>query len=455
MTAERFVPDPHGDGTRVYRTGDRARLAQGQVEFLGRADDQVKIRGYRVEPGEVGEVLRGMEGVHEAVVLPLALESDPARLQLVGYCVTAPDVAASALLTQLQAQLPDYMVPAHLVLLEQLPLTANGKLDKRALPKPEVAGKAYVAPAGEVEEKLAAIWADVLKLEQVGSTDNFFELGGDSILSLQIIARAKRQGIKLTPKQLFEKQTVAALAQVARVIQDKPQAAVVQPEADGPLPLLPIQARFFDTAIAQRHHWNQSVLLKPLQTLQAQALDKALLALVDEHEALRLAFTEHAGKWQAAPRTTPVQALLQVVTLDSLAALETAANEVQASLDLARGELFRATLFELADGQQRLLLAVHHLVVDGVSWRILFEDLQTAYQQASLGQAVSLPSRSAPCANGRDSLMTMRAAKTCRLNVITGSRPRSSPRASCLAITRKANATCARRRMPPPAWTKP
>ncbi len=396
MTAERFVPDPHGDGTRVYRTGDRARLAQGQVEFLGRTDDQVKIRGYRVEPGEVGEVLRGLEGVREGVVLPLALESDPARLQLVGYCVTAPDVAASALLTQLQAQLPDYMVPAHLVLLEQLPLTANGKLDKRALPKPEVAGKAYVAPVGEVEEKLAAIWADVLKLEQVGSTDNFFALGGDSILSLQIIARAKRQGIKLTPKQLFEKQTVAALAQVAKVIQDKPQTAVVQPEADGPLPLLPIQARFFDTAIAQRHHWNQSVLLKPLQTLQAQALDQALLALVNEHEALRLAFTEHAGKWQAAPRTTPVQALLQIVTLDSLAALETAANEVQASLDLARGELFRATLFELADGQQRLLLAVHHLVVDGVSWRILLEDLQTAYQQASLGQAVSLPSRSAP-----------------------------------------------------------
>ncbi|WP_449434132.1 amino acid adenylation domain-containing protein [Pseudomonas putida] len=392
MTAERFVPDPSGNGMRLYRAGDRARLDQGKVEFLGRADDQVKIRGYRVEPGEVGELLRGLPGVQDAVVLPLALDSDPERLQLVAYCVAAED--QTGLLSQLQARLPDYMVPAHVMLLERLPLTANGKLDKRALPKPEIASKAYMAPVGEIEEKLAAIWADVLKLEQVGTGDNFFELGGDSILSLQIIARAKRQGIKLTPKQLFEKQTIAALAQVAKLIEAKPQA-VAQPQEGGAVALLPIQSRFFETAIEQRHHWNQSVLLKPLQTLQPVALDQALVALLGEHEALRLAFTQHAGQWQAETRRQPVEAVLQVVTLGTPAALESTASEVQGSLDLARGELVKAVLFELPGGQQRLLLAVHHLVVDGVSWRVLLDDLQLAYQQASQGQPIILPARSA------------------------------------------------------------
>ncbi|MFK5733605.1 amino acid adenylation domain-containing protein [Pseudomonas urmiensis] len=397
MTAERFVPDPTGQGTRLYRAGDRARLQQGKVEFLGRADEQVKIRGYRVEPGEIGELLRGLPGVQDAVVVPMALEGDPDRLQLLAY-VVAPASSATELLSQLQARLPDYMVPAHLVLLECLPLTANGKLDKRALPKPEIASKAYVAPVGEIEEKLAAIWADVLKLEQVGTGDNFFELGGDSILSLQIIARAKRQGIKLSPKQLFEKQTIAALAQVAKLVQDKPKpAAVATPEAGGAIALLPIQARFFDTAIEQRHHWNQAVLLTPLQRLQPKALDQALTTVLNEHEALRLSFTCNDRQWHVEPRRQAIEALLQVVTLNQPSALEAHATQIQASLSLERGELVRAVLFELPGGQQRLLLAIHHLVVDGVSWRILLEDLQSAYQQASQGQPISLAGRSASC----------------------------------------------------------
>ncbi|RMS22690.1 Pyoverdine sidechain peptide synthetase II, D-Asp-L-Thr component, partial [Pseudomonas coronafaciens pv. garcae] len=193
MTAERFVPDPDADGQRLYRAGDRARWVDGVLEYLGRADDQVKIRGYRVEPGEVGQVLQTLENVAEAVVLAQPLESDDTRLQLVAYCVAAVGVRldVDSLRKQLAARLPEYLVPAQFMLLEKLPLTANGKLDKRALPKPGVVKQRYTAPVGEIEEKLAAVWADVLKLDKVGSTDNFFELGGDSILSLQIIARAK------------------------------------------------------------------------------------------------------------------------------------------------------------------------------------------------------------------------------------------------------------------------
>ncbi|WP_198431182.1 AMP-binding enzyme, partial [Pseudomonas syringae] len=172
MTAERFVPDPDADGLRLYRAGDRARWVDGVLEYLGRADDQVKIRGYRVEPGEVGQLLQTLENVAEAVVLAQPLESDETRLQLVAYCVAAAGARLSVegLREQLAARLPEYLVPAQFMLLEKLPLTANGKLDKRALPKPGVVKQRYTAPVGEIEEKLAAVWADVLKLEQVGST---------------------------------------------------------------------------------------------------------------------------------------------------------------------------------------------------------------------------------------------------------------------------------------------
>ncbi|WP_264312050.1 non-ribosomal peptide synthase/polyketide synthase [Pseudomonas putida] len=393
LTAERFVPA--ADGARLYRTGDRARLSdEGLIEFVGRADDQVKIRGYRVEPGEIGRVLAGLPGVSDAVVLALPLEGDAERLQLVAYVVAEGGVSVQQLQAQLQARLPDYMVPAQMLLLERLPLTANGKLDKRALPAPGAVSRGYVAPEGEIEEKLAAVWADVLKLERVGSSDNFFELGGDSILSLQIIARAKRQGIKITPKQLFEQQTVGQLAQVAKRIEAKqPVAAPVDTATCGEVALLPAQARFFEMDIAQPAHWNQSVLLKPAQRMQVEHLETALRAVLEQHDALRLRFSRQNGQWQARFQTLDHSPVVRQRSLAALSELDAAGSEVQASLDLEHGPLLRAELFDVADGQQRLLLVIHHLVVDGVSWRVLLEDLQEAYQQRLNGQPVSLPAK--------------------------------------------------------------
>ncbi|MGE8465635.1 MAG: non-ribosomal peptide synthase/polyketide synthase [Pseudomonas putida] len=393
LTAERFVPA--ADGARLYRTGDRARLSdEGLIEFVGRADDQVKIRGYRVEPGEIGRVLAGLPGVSDAVVLALPLEGDAERLQLVAYVVAEGGVSVQQLQAQLQARLPDYMVPAQMLLLERLPLTANGKLDKRALPAPGAVSRGYVAPEGEIEEKLAAVWADVLKLERVGSSDNFFELGGDSILSLQIIARAKRQGIKITPKQLFEQQTVGQLAQVAKRIEAKPPVvAPVDTATCGEVALLPAQARFFEMDIAQPTHWNQSVLLKPAQRVQVEPLESALRAVLEQHDALRLRFSRQNGQWQARFQAMDSAPLVRQRSLAALSELDAAGSEVQASLDLEHGPLLRAELFDVADGQQRLLLVIHHLVVDGVSWRVLLEDLQEAYQQRLNGQPVSLPAK--------------------------------------------------------------
>ncbi|OLS62232.1 non-ribosomal peptide synthetase [Pseudomonas putida] len=382
LTAERFVPDPHGPaGARLYRSGDRVRRNRaGQLEFIGRADDQVKIRGYRVEPAEVARVLQGL--VHQAVVLAVAQDDDASRLQLLAW-VVAEGVTGEALRQQLAQVLPEYMVPAQIVLLEQLPLTANGKLDKRALPKPGAVQQRYVAPQGEIEEKLAAIWREVLKLEQVGTTDNFFELGGDSILSLQIIARAKRQGIKLNPKQLFEKQTIGQLATVAKLIEKKAAAPLVE-QVTGNLPLLPIQARFFETDIPQRQHWNQSVLLKPIRKLDSADLQKALHALLEQHDALRLNFARQYAGWQAVFAPLNSAEVLWTRELANLEALQDLADEAQRSLDLKNGPLLRAVLADLPGGEQRLLLVIHHLVVDGVSWRVLLEDLQQALAGAAL-----------------------------------------------------------------------
>ncbi|PBP94385.1 non-ribosomal peptide synthetase, partial [Pseudomonas congelans] len=247
------------------------------------------------------------------------------------------------------------------------------------------------APVGEIEEKLAAVWADVLKLEQVGSTDNFFELGGDSILSLQIIARAKRQGIKLSPKQLFEKQTIGQLASVAKLIQKKP--AAVAEHISGSLPLLPIQARFFELDIPERQHWNQALMLKPLQTLEATHLQSALTALVEQHDALRLGFSQQNGQWQATFGALNTRELLWTHELDSIERLPELADEAQRSLNLKNGPLLRAVLINLPQGEQRLLLVIHHLLVDGVSWRVLLEDLQQAYLALAAGQPALLPAK--------------------------------------------------------------
>ncbi|MGC8100977.1 amino acid adenylation domain-containing protein [Metapseudomonas otitidis] len=380
LTAERFVPDPFGaPGARLYRSGDRVRCdAEGLLHFLGRADDQVKIRGYRVEPGEVARVLRGLPGVHDAVVLAVPQGDDPAQLQLIGWCVPEDaSLSAQALREQLQARLPDYLVPAHLLLLERLPLTANGKLDRRALPQPEVQQKRHVAPSTPVEEQLVAIWQAVLKREAIGVEDNFFELGGDSILSLQIIARAKRQGIKLTPRQLFEKQTIAQLAQVARV-DSRPATPRAPAQVSGEMPLLPVQARFFERVQAEPHHYNQAVMLQSRQPLTARVVEQALAVLVAQHDALRLVFRQQADGWRAEHQATLPAGLLWQRQASDAAQLQAMADEAQRSLDLADGPLLRAVLFDLADGSQRLLLVIHHLVVDGVSWRILLEDLEQA-----------------------------------------------------------------------------
>ncbi|MBR1251928.1 amino acid adenylation domain-containing protein [Bradyrhizobium sp. AUGA SZCCT0169] len=411
LTAERFVPNPFGSaGERLYRTGDLVRCDQaGRLIFLGRGDDQIKLRGYRIELDEVARVVKALQEIDDAVVIARAIGADAERQELVAYGVpragTAP--TAEAIKQQLAAVVPEYMVPSRVVLLDRLPLTPNGKVDRKALPEPDqdtdVAN--YAAPEGETEEAIAAIWREVLGREQIGRNDNFFELGGDSILSLQIIARLRKRGIRLTPKQVFGQQTVARLAKVAVIAavpataKDKTRTETIV-ESDwvvGAHGLLPIQTRFFDEDSGNRNHWNQAVLLVPQSRVDWEVLRRALAAVVDHHDALRLRFEQVDGKWRAEYAAAPAPSELLWVHTDvgDAAEVTAVASAAQVSLSLSSGPLLRAAAMDLADGSQRLLIAVHHLAVDGVSWRVLLEDLAAAYEQLKQGAvAISLPPKS-------------------------------------------------------------
>ncbi len=433
LTAERFVPDPFADETRgqgdketgrgdrpiapsphlplrtrLYRTGDLARwLPDGNVEFLGRADTQVKIRGFRVEPGEIEAALQQHPAVRECAVT--VRQDDGTRKRLVAYAapLDGHELTPATLRAFLKERLPDYMAPAAYVILDALPRSPAGKVDRRNLPEPDQAeypaqgeDGAYTPPQGEMEEILAGIWAQVLGLPKVGVHDNFFELGGDSILSIQVVARANQAGLRLTPRQLFEHPTVAGLAAVAG---QGPMVRAEQGPVTGPAPLTPIQRWFFEQRLADEHHWNQALLLAGRAegpSLDPRHLETAAAALVAHHDALRLRFRRTGDEVEQHNAGTDGPSVFARVDLAATpaaqrrAALEAEAARLQASLNLTEGPLVRVAYFDLGPGEPgRLLIVVHHLAMDGVSWRILLEDLQAAYRQAATGAPIRLPAK--------------------------------------------------------------
>ncbi len=397
MTAEAFVPCPFGEaGGRMYATGDRVRwLAGGELEFLGRTDHQVKLRGFRIEPGEVESVLLRDARVRECVVV---VRQDAGGRRMVAYVAGSGLPDAEALRTRLRESLPEYMVPSAFVALERLPLTSSGKVDRGALPDPaREDGGDHAAPRTPAERALTEVWSEVLGVERVGIHDRFFELGGDSILAIRVATGARRAGLQLLPRQLFEHATIAELARVVGT------AAAADPSREeavtGPVPLTPIQRVFFAQDDVAPHHFNMDLLLVPSRALDPRLLDRALAALVAHHDALRLRFLRGGGGWTQlhapAGQRVPL-AGIDLSRLDEAArggVLAAAADRVHASLELERGPVARAVHFHLGDGAGRLLLVLHHLVVDGVSWRILLEDLESAYVQLERGEPVRLPAK--------------------------------------------------------------
>jgi amino acid adenylation domain-containing protein/non-ribosomal peptide synthase protein (TIGR01720 family) len=383
LTASRFVACPFGEpGTRMYRTGDLVCWRpDGQLQYLGRADEQVKIRGYRIEPGEVQAALAALDGVEQAVVI--AREDRPGDKRLVGYLVGTADPAEAR--AALAERLPAYMMPAAMVVIDALPLTVNGKLDTRALPAPEYqdAGR-YRAPASPTEEILADIYAQVLGLERVGADDSFFDLGGDSILSMQVVARARAAGLVCRPRDIFVEQTVARLARVARVAGG---TAGVVDEGVGPVVATPIIC-WLQGVQGPVGQFNQTMVVQAPAGVSEDDVVAVLQALLDRHAMLRLRVDDDgAGGWSLqVPEPGSVDAQSCVQSVDVLS--DDALVAARSRLNPAAGAMLSA-LWVASTGQ--LVLIVHHLAVDGVSWRILLEDLNIAWAQHHIGQPVALP----------------------------------------------------------------
>jgi amino acid adenylation domain-containing protein/non-ribosomal peptide synthase protein (TIGR01720 family) len=404
-TAERFVPDPFGPdlGGRLYRTGDLARWRpDGRLEFLGRVDRMVKLRGLRVELEEVESVLAACEGVAECVVL--VREDRPGRQRLVAY-VTA-EAAAEPDPAELRAlareRLPAAMVPAAIVRLDAFPRLSSGKIDHGALPAPHGGpdGEAQlVLPRTDEERRLAAIWCEVLDLETVSVEEDFFDLGGDSILSIRVIAEANRVGLELTPRHLLTHRTIADLATVV----GSGRVAAEQGPVVGEVVLTPMQRTFFESGLEELSHFNQAFLIQVPVRLDAGVLERVVGLLVAHHDGLRTAFEEGPDGWRArVPPPAPGDAGVALVVHDlSAAAAGEAAREVervcaelQGGFDLGRGPLFRVAWFDRGPEEPgRVLFLAHHLVVDGVSWRVLLEDFQTAYLAILSGEEPSLPAK--------------------------------------------------------------
>ena len=399
-TSSHFITNPFGDSPNsqtLYKTGDLARyLPDGMIEFIGRVDNQVKIRGFRIELGEIEAALNNHSQVQQSIVRVWG--EQPHEKRLVAYVVT--EKAAFSEIdwrAYLKQKLPEYMVPSLFMFLEKCPLTANGKVDFDALPVPNINhGRSvkFVPPQSSDEKTLATIWQEVLNCERVSVHDNFFEIGGDSILSIQVVSRAREAGIHISPKEIFQFQTLAQLAQSV----DKSLPALAQQElVTGSVPLMPIQHWFLERGWSEPHHFNQYVLLRVPADVEPKLLSKSIHKLREHHDSLRLRFTETQKGWHQVNDTIDSWEPLQVLDLSShpqgarLREVDEITARTQASLNLEKAQLMRVVLFELGEQGNRLLIVVHHLAVDAVSWRILLEDLIRIYQQLKQGKSPQLP----------------------------------------------------------------
>ena len=405
LTAERFVelrlPELAGEpsnGRRAYRTGDLvAWRADGLLDFLGRVDSQVKLRGYRIETGGIEALLRGHPSVDEAAVVVHQASTAPPRDLLAAFVAPSPGAAVGAeeVRRHLEARLPAFSVPDRILVVERLPRLPNGKIDYRGLPEAGVAdGETFVEPRGEVEETLAEIWAELLGVERVGAQDSFFRLGGDSILMIQAVSRVRQAGLAVRPGDLFDKPT---LAEWAEVVDRQPALAVSAEPLGGEVPLSPIQLWFLERRLAAPQHWNLSRLFEVPADFDGALFGRALGACLAHHDLLRARFEREANGWRqqvAAPDELSVPFTTCRVDGDDEGAKALA--ELEAGFDLEAGPLVAARWLDRGrDRPGRLLIAVHHLVIDVVSWSILGEDLATNYGRLRAGEPIALPARTA------------------------------------------------------------
>ncbi|MCP5063934.1 MAG: amino acid adenylation domain-containing protein [Ignavibacteriae bacterium] len=403
LTAEKYLPDPFGDtrGNRIYKTGDYVKtLEDGNLIFLGRVDDQIKLKGFRIELGEIENLLLKLEFISEVAIIIQEDEQNIKRIAAFYVEVEQSNIMHEQLRKYLGENLPEYMIPAFFEKLEEMPLTYNGKINKEVLAKIKTTrtkNNDYLAPESSREKTLIKIWQQILRVEKIGITDNFFELGGDSILGIQVIAKANQAGIKISPKNLFQFPTIQGLASVA---ESTKTIVAEQGLVSGEVDLTPIQDWFFLEEFNNQNHWNQSILLEVNDNLEIDLLRQTITKLIEHHDALRMRFSNVNGNWiqkySSINSNIPFESydLSSVNAENKILEIEKLSEEIQSSLDIESGPIFKCSYFNLGDNwSNRILIVAHHLIIDGVSWRILTEDIQNIYSQLKLGAEVTLPTK--------------------------------------------------------------
>ncbi|REC41714.1 non-ribosomal peptide synthetase, partial [Chryseobacterium pennipullorum] len=408
LTEERFIVNPFqteaqkekGENGRLYKTGDLVRwLSNGELEYIGRNDFQVKIRGYRIELGEIENQLLGYPGISQVAVL--AKENNAGLKYLAGYYVSEAEIDPLKLSENLSASLPEYMVPAVYIHLTSLPLTINGKLDKKALPEPDFTGSShYIAPETELQTKLCQIYGEVLGLdpETISIHDDFFRLGGDSIISIQLVGRIRQQlEVRLSVKEVFTARTAALLS---ILIEEKNQDESIsilaeQGILEGEISLLPIQEWFFAQKeqgyLTDFNHWNQAFLIH-VPELDKELLEKSVRILIEKHDAFRINYPNENGVYS---QQYALEAIPEINDLDisnmTMQKLSRQFTQWQTQFDIEKGPLYRiAYITGYENGSARIFFAFHHLIIDTVSWRIITDDLKNIYQTLERGEEIKI-----------------------------------------------------------------
>jgi len=406
-TAQSFIPNPYleeignMDFATLYKTGDIGYFREdGTVECLGRLDDQVKIRGNRIELGEIEQQLLSHQEIKEAVVL--AKVSEDNNKYLCAYLVGTQEAPTDTELREfLAGKLPAYMIPAYFVFIDKIPLTSNGKIDRKALPEPEapVKEEKYEPPRNEKEQRLVEVWQKVLGLAKIGITDNFFEIGGDSINAIQVAAQLKQYQLELRINHLFLYPNIKELANwVTTAVREIPQDLV-----EGKVTLTPIQQWFFAGNFTDSHHYNLALMLYNPQGFPPTLLEKLFTKIIEHHDALRMVYVYEKKANRVIQENRNLEGKLfdlEILSFEHTDStnpelgkeIEKEATRIQASIDLEKGPLVKLGLFKTSAGDH-LLIAIHHLVVDGISWRILLEDITTGYHQLLQGKDITFPAK--------------------------------------------------------------
>ncbi len=400
LTKEKFIANPFILGSRLYKTGDLARwLSDGNIEFLGRIDHQVKLRGYRIELGEIENKLLKHNAIKEAIVIVKV--NQKGSKNLCAYLICECEVSIAELREHLAKELPDYMIPSYFIYLDEIPLTVNGKVDRKALPEPDGninLGTEYVAPTNEIEMKLASFWREVLGLEKVGINDNFFELGGDSIKAIQILARLNQIGINITVKDIFRHKTIKNL--LKNVNYTKEKEIISQKEVEGEVLLTPIQKWFVAQNLKYQHYFNQTFLFNLREDVNVELLETVFKNVIKHHDALRMRYQFGGSQiLQYNRRNDEIDFRLKKIDLskylysDQKEKIKVISEKIQGEFDLEKDLLIKAVIFDLGENGKRLLIPIHHLIIDGVSWRILLEDVENLYR-SKLEKELSLKTTS-------------------------------------------------------------